>query len=107
MSNASHTETSTDPSRTSGSMDSYASHPSSTDATSDDVDKWKDLAGSATLSPWEMGSDGATERQDSDPFSKLKLIDTEAGKKAEGEDEKGDVVFDSPTSEGEMETPVR
>lgn len=108
MSTQSHTETSTNPSLTSGSMDSYASVPSSTDATSDDAQKWKDLAGSASLSPGEMGSDGGTERQDSDPFSKLKSIDTQ--KKAGGnKDGDGNEVqmYDSPSSETEVETPVK
>lgn len=103
ISNASQTETSTNPSLTSGSMDSYASQPSSTDATSDDAHKWKDLAGSAMLSPSEMSDGGATERQDSDPMHKtLRRIDTES-KDKEGQ---GEVMFDSPTSDGEVGTPV-
>lgn len=90
-------------------MDDYASQISSTDATSDDAHRWKDLAGSAMLSPGEMESDGATERQGSDPLSKLKAIDTDVkGKEAgSGDKTEEDLVFDSPTTEEDMATPVR
>ena len=100
MSNQSRTETSVEPSLASGSMDSYVTNPSSTAATSDDAQKWKDLAGSAISSPSEIGSDGATERQDSDPFNKLKPKDNQTG--THGDDEV--VMVDSPTSEEDVET---
>lgn len=116
MSTQSQTETSTVPSLTSGSMDSYVSHQSSTDATSDDAYRWRDLADSETLSPGEMDSDGGTERQDSDPFSRLSSINTEkgggqtksgGGKKQDEGSEDEVVTYDSPSSEGEVRTPVR
>ena len=113
LSSQSHTESSADPSLTSGSMDSYASHPSSTDPSSDDAHKWKDLADSATLSPSEMDSDGATERQHSDPFNKLRPIDTEPKEDVHSEDGEGngegigDTLFESPTSDAEAVTPVK
>ena len=108
----SRTETnSTEPSLTSGSMDSYATHPTS-NATSehDETQKWKDLTGSAVLSPGEMAAEDSpgTERQTSDPFDKLKPIDTVTGQDGGNEkDEREEtVVFDSPISEEAQATPV-
>lgn len=96
--------TSTDPSLYSGSMDSYASQPAGTSATSttDMDDKWKDFSISETLSPRSIESGqvspGDTERQDSsqNPFDKLKPISTDVTPTV---DEPEEVVFASPTSE--------
>ena len=92
-------------------MDSYATVPSS-NATSehDETQKWRDLTGSAVLSPGEMAAEDSpgTERQTSDPFDKLKPIDTGAEQDGGKEkDERGEtVVFDSPISEADQASPA-
>ena len=93
-------------------MDSYASQPSSTDASSlvdESAQKWKDLAGSTVSSPREESDDG-TERKGSDPMEKLRL-DTdvkrgggdggEEGEGGNGREEEdggeGGMICESPT----------
>jgi hypothetical protein len=97
--------TSTAPSLTSGSMDSYASVPATgTDATETsehDEDyhrRWKEVAGDPVMSPQPI-DDGdhnspSTERQSSNPFDN---IGRSSGDKREGTEDEGTVIVDSPT----------
>ena len=88
-------------------MDSYASHPpggTDTSSTTDLDERWKDVAGSATMSPASIhspqkNSSGETARQlkDENPHTKLKPIRTDLG---DGQEEGSEVlIFSSPTSE--------